>query len=113
MSCAVATQADTSSNQASKDPGHCVVAIVTSVKFYRNLAAGRVAATCGYAPCQKKKWPCAQPTNASEATHFRLFNFRLSLPLFLISQIVLQSLAKSVSSLPPEKNCEHRPPQPC
>jgi hypothetical protein len=42
-------------------------------------------------PIRSKKWPCAQPINASEAMHFRLFNFRLSLPLFLFSQIILRS----------------------
>jgi hypothetical protein len=37
---------------------------------------------------QKQKVALAWP---SEVTHFRLFNFRLSLPMFLFSQIVLRS----------------------
>jgi hypothetical protein len=82
----------------------------TGSSAFLHAPAGRVAATCGYAPCRKfpisrhppirsKKWPCAQP-NASEATHFWLFNFQLSLPLFLFSQIVLRSALNELDFQP-------------
>jgi hypothetical protein len=51
-------------------------------------------------PIRSKKWPCAQPTTASEATHFRLFNFRLSPPMFLFSQIVLRSALNELDFQP-------------
>jgi hypothetical protein len=108
MSCTIATEADTSSNQASKDPGHCVVAIVTSVKFYRKKIFGCRACGCDLwlralpkiprfpiSSDQRQKWPCAQPTSASEATHFRL-----SLPLFHFSQIVLRSALNELDFQP-------------
>jgi len=55
----IAIEANTSSNQASKDPGHFVVAIVISVKFYRKkiLAARHVAVTCSYALAENSPFP--------------------------------------------------------
>jgi hypothetical protein len=70
----------------------CVVAIVISVKFYRKKICGclaRVATSCCYSPCRKipvsrhppirsKKWPCAQPTNASRSDALPAFQLPAS-----------------------------------
>ena len=95
MSCTIATEANTSSNQASKDPGYCIVAIVNSVKFYRKKNFGCRACGCDlwlgalpkfpvarHPPIRSKSGPVHSQQMLLKRRTFRLFNFRLSLPAF-------------------------------
>jgi hypothetical protein len=76
------------------------------------MATGRVATTfvatrlAGIFPfpdilrSEAKSGPMRSQQLLSEATHFRLFNFRLSLPMFLFSQIILRSALNDLDFQP-------------
>jgi hypothetical protein len=115
MSCAVATQADTSSNQAIKDPGRLrrgnsnLGKILSQDDLWLPDVCGcnlwlRALPEYSCFPTssdlKQKVAPVRSQQMLSEATHFRLFNLRLSLPLFLFSQIVSRSALNELDFQP-------------